>query len=144
MFCHTLWPFSVSFKNRSIHPHSKKPVGDRPGTAAFNTVYGGRNSHTGPTLSGCSLADKTLVISFNKALLRGDSLVLKPTKPATFITRRKNVTIGGILYGQEGYKAAPSRSQSENATFGGSTLYVQTNATDFCMVRIHFALRKRH
>ena len=25
-----------------IHPRSKKPVGDRLGTAAFNTVYGGK------------------------------------------------------------------------------------------------------
>ena len=39
-----------------IHPRSKKPVGDRLGTACYRTVYGGQGAYTGPTLSGCRYA----------------------------------------------------------------------------------------
>jgi hypothetical protein len=78
-------------------------------------------------------SSQQLVIEFNKTLLAGDALVLKPTKPAFFLTSRVNLTIAGVLYGQEGFKEAPSRFTSENATYGGSTLYVQTNATTFCL-----------
>lgn len=130
-----------------IHPRSKKPVGDRLGTAAFNTVYGGKEAYTGPTLAGCSLggtADTTstdaadsLIIDFNaSAGLSGDRpLKLNPIKPATALT-------GLTTYGKEGDKnyftehswaLAPSRFEAENAAFGGSTLYVQTNASLFCM-----------
>lgn len=64
-----------------IHPRSKKPVGDRLGTAAYNTVYGGKNAFTGPTLSGCSASGSTLTINFNTTLLRGDKLRLNPIFP---------------------------------------------------------------
>eukprot|EP00041_Stephanoeca_diplocostata_P018767 m.396690 g.396690 ORF g.396690 m.396690 type:complete len:756 (+) comp21114_c0_seq4:60-2327(+) len=60
-----------------IHPRDKKPVGDRLGTAAFNLVYGGKASYTGPTLSGCAVSGTTLSVSFNSSLLRGDHLVLQ-------------------------------------------------------------------
>jgi hypothetical protein len=59
-----------------IHPRWKKPVGDRLGTAAFNTVYGGTKAYTGPTLAGCAYADKKLTIEFNSSLLRGDTLAI--------------------------------------------------------------------
>ena len=57
-------------------PRSKKYVGDRLGTAAFNTVYGGKGSYTGPTLSGCSISSdsKSLIIEFNASLLAGSAL----------------------------------------------------------------------
>eukprot|EP00054_Salpingoeca_dolichothecata_P010607 m.59131 g.59131 ORF g.59131 m.59131 type:complete len:367 (+) comp19074_c0_seq1:1277-2377(+) len=61
-----------------IHPRDKKPVGDRLGTAAFNTVYGGSKAFTGPTISSCEVQGTSLVISFNSTLLRGDSVVLQP------------------------------------------------------------------
>eukprot|EP00463_Aulacantha_scolymantha_P000328 TRINITY_DN1198_c0_g1_i1.p1 TRINITY_DN1198_c0_g1~~TRINITY_DN1198_c0_g1_i1.p1 ORF type:complete len:248 (-),score=11.19 TRINITY_DN1198_c0_g1_i1:243-986(-) len=81
---------------------SKKPVGDRLGTAAFNTVYGGKDAFTGPTLAGCTLDSTTLEIQFNVTLLRKDTLKLNKIPPL----------IGNT---------------------GGSQLYVQTNASLFCM-----------
>lgn len=64
-----------------IHPRSKKPVGDRLGTAAFNTVYGGNDAYTGPTLSGCASKDNTLQIKFNTTLLAKDKLHLNKAYP---------------------------------------------------------------
>jgi hypothetical protein len=74
----------------SIHPRSKKPVGERLATAAFNTVYGGKAAFTGPTLVGCALSStagttttvssssaSTLTIQFDTTLLRGDTVVLQ-------------------------------------------------------------------
>ena len=60
-----------------IHPRSKKYVGDRLGSAAYNTVYGGKGAFTGPTLAGCALTAKTLTLKFNVSLLRGDSITLQ-------------------------------------------------------------------
>ena len=81
-----------------IHPRSKQQVGDRLGRAMLNTVYGGAQAFTGPTLSSCASAGSTLTIQFNSSLLRGDTLALQPLQRA-----------------------------------GGSQLWVQTNATLFCM-----------
>jgi sialate O-acetylesterase len=92
-----------------LHPRSKKYVGDRLGIAAFNTVYGGTNAFTGPTLEGCSLHDDGLEIFFNSALLRGDKLVIQKIPPLR------------QLPGQRGLTA------------GGSQLYVQTDSSHFCM-----------
>jgi len=87
-----------------IHPRSKKHVGDRLGMAAFNTVYGGTQAFTGPTLSSCDIASdsKTLNIAFNTSLLKGDKVTVGEFPP---------VLRGG----------------------GGSQLYVQINASLFCM-----------
>ena len=62
-----------------IHPRSKKPVGDRLGTAAYNTVYNGTGAYTGPTLAGCSLdaQARSLVIEFDTARSRSGSAPLK-------------------------------------------------------------------
>ena len=66
-----------------IHPRSKIHVGNRLGTAAYNTIYGtiygGNKAHTGPTLSGCALASgsKSLAIAFNTTLLAGDKVQVK-------------------------------------------------------------------
>ena len=77
-----------------IHPRSKKPVGDRLGRAAFNTVYGGLSSFTGPTLAGCRSFAATLEIYFNSTLLRGDSVVLQPVAPIVHLPG-KRPQIGG-------------------------------------------------
>jgi light-harvesting protein B-800-850 beta chain len=61
-----------------IHPRSKKPVGERLARGAFNSVYGGTGSITGPTLASCAVVDTTLAIEFDGGLLRGDTLVLQP------------------------------------------------------------------
>lgn len=61
-----------------IHPRDKKPLGDRLGTAAWNSVYGGSGPTTGPTLSGCTLNGESLTVTFNETLLRGDSVVVQP------------------------------------------------------------------
>lgn len=65
----------------AIHPRDKRPVGQRLGRAALNTVYGGAAAFTGPTLAGCSLDANGLTVTFNASLLRGDSLVLVPPTP---------------------------------------------------------------
>ena len=64
-----------------IHPRSKKPVGDRLGTAAYNTVYGGEGAYTGPTLSGCAAKSNVLEIKFNTTLLKKDKLRLNQAYP---------------------------------------------------------------
>ena len=161
-----------------IHPRSKKPLGDRLGTAAYNTVYGGKKGYTGPTLSGCTLSSASgntstssagdtdsLIIPFNaSAQLSGDTpLQLKPIKPgasivlsktcnnvllndttsnnltglctATLITGLKTIGKEGspVYYTEHSWARAPSRFEAESASFGGSMLYVQTNASLFCM-----------
>lgn len=93
----------------AIHPRSKKHVGDRLGTAAFNTVYGGTKAFTGPTLEGCSLRDDWLEIRFNSTLLRGDELVLQRIPP-TYKLPERHAPIAG-----------------------GSQMFVQTVKSHFCM-----------
>lgn len=89
-----------------IHPRDKKPVGDRLGQAAYNLVYGGKGALTGPTLSGCSLTDSKLTITFNASLLSGDKVLVQ--------------------------KYGKGQSGRYGVT-GGSYLDVQTNADNFCM-----------
>ena len=98
-----------------IHPRSKKHVGDRLGVAAFNTVYGGTGAFTGPTLEGCTVVEDEgwLEIRFNSTLLRGGSLVLRDFPPRLEL---------------------PKLSKDQPTMFaGGSQLYVQTEASHFCM-----------
>jgi hypothetical protein len=93
-----------------IHPRSKKAVGDRLGIAAYNLVYGGKGPYTGPTLQGCSLEGKDILeIRFNSSLMRGDTLARPKITPTIF---------------------KPDRW---HRPAGGSQLYVQINATQFCM-----------
>lgn len=92
-----------------IHPRNKKPVGDRLAQAAYNTVYGGNAIYTGPTLSSCGVSGSTMIIQFNSTLLRGDTVQVKPF-PA-FIPPSRFTPLGS----------------------GGSQLWVQTNASLFCM-----------
>lgn len=98
-----------------IHPRWKKPVGDRLGIAAFNTVYNGTGAFTGPTLSGCSYSNNALTIEFNTSLLRGDSITVgKIPPPSTTALMRANVGRGEM-------------------SSSGSQLYVQINASLFCI-----------
>jgi hypothetical protein len=89
-----------------IHPRSKKPIGERLARGAFNTVYGGTGSITGPTLSSCSTSGSTLTIEFDKTLLRGDTLVVQPFFPSV-----------------------PTRY----VTYGGTLLWALTNASTYCI-----------
>jgi sialate O-acetylesterase len=89
-----------------IHPRSKKPVGDRLARGAFNTVYGGTGSITGPTLASCAVAGSSLTIEFDKALLRGDTIVLQPAFPSV---------------------------QTRYVTYGGTLLWALTNKTTYCI-----------
>lgn len=103
-----------------IHPRSKKQVGDRLGTAAFNSAFvygggggGGKGAATGPTLAGCAVSPTTLTIKFNATLLQGDTLNLQK-------------------YGDSIY--TPYLPGYHNPSFhGGSQLWVQVNASNFCV-----------
>jgi len=119
-----------------IHPRSKKQVGDRLGTAAFNTVYGGKGSFTGPTLSSCSITSdeggsggdsggdggggggSSLIIQFNTALLAGDTLMLNPPTPVSKVPS---------------WWINATEHSAHLALTGGTLLYVQTNASNYCM-----------
>jgi len=98
-----------------IHPRWKKPVGDRLGTAAYNTVYGGAAAYTGPTLSGCSYESGSLIVTFNSTLLRGDKLKI------------------GKFPGLPPDTAAALGSTGGEMSSHGSQLYVQINASLFCI-----------
>ena len=89
-----------------IHPRSKKPVGERLARGAFNPVYGGTGSITGPTLANCSVEGAALTIEFDKSLLRGDTIVLQPAFPSV-----------------------PTRY----VTYGGTLLWALANATTYCL-----------
>jgi sialate O-acetylesterase len=89
-----------------IHPRSKKPVGERLARGAFNTVYGGTGSITGPTLSSCAVSGASLTVEFDASLLRGDTLVLQPA-----------------------YPSVPTRY----VVYGGTLLWALTNATAYCL-----------
>ena len=97
------------FRMGGIHPRSKFQVGDRLATAYYNSIAGGTGASSGPTLSTCSLDADELHISFNTTLLQGDKLKINE-------------------WGQPW--TAPVRHASPE---GGSYLYVQTNASQFCM-----------
>ena len=97
------------FRMGGIHPRSKTQVGERLATAYYNTIGGGKGAFTGPTLAGCSAAADELHITFNASLLVGDTLKINK-------------------WGQ------PYLPPARHATaWGGSYLYVQTNASQFCM-----------
>ena len=108
----------------------KKPVGDRLGIAAFNTVYGGTKAYTGPTLSGCAYAGGKLTIDFNSSLLRGDTLqigkfpgVLPPPDSSVSGSASKNAAVAQLGSGS-------GRGEMASA---GSQLYLQTDAKIFCI-----------
>ena len=104
--------FSTKSYMGSIHPRSKKPVGDRLAKAAYNLLYGGEASFTGPTLAGCALSQTELVIHFSTGMLRGDKVVLQ-------------------RYGKQSF--VPYYHGHGNPAFiGGSQLWVQTRASSFC------------
>ena len=111
-------------------------MGDRLATAYYNALLGGAGASSGPTLAGCTLqggpgsaaehsgsagsaagaaspsagpAAATLHIAFDAAMLKGDTLRVNPW---------------GQPYTPPVRHAAPE---------GGSYLYVQTNASQFCM-----------
>ena len=89
-----------------IHPRSKKPVGERLARGAFNTVYAGTGSITGPTLASCAATADSLTIEFNTTMLRGDTLVLQPAFPTV---------------------------KTRYVTYGGTLLWALTNASLYCM-----------
>ena len=100
---------------------------DADATGGFVCTDGGTKAYTGPTLSGCTYADKKLTIEFNVSLLRGDSLV-----------------IGKIPAVGPGNTWQPPKELADSARLGsgsgkgemaseGSQLYVQTDAKMFCI-----------
>ena len=66
----------------SLHPRLKYPVGRRLALGLVATAYGGSNTVTGPTISGCTFdnASHTILIHFNKTLLKSDAVVITRTQ----------------------------------------------------------------
>lgn len=94
-----------------IHPRDKKPVGERLARGALVAAYGATGAATGPTLAGCSVSadGSSLTVRFNATLMRGDTLALQPIPPWQ-----------------------PASRDYPMGT-GGSQLWIQTNASLFCM-----------
>ena len=95
----------TSYMMSGIHPRSKKLVGDRLARAALNTVYGGAAAYTGPTLASCALA----AAGAASLTVNFDSSLLR----------------GDTLVLQRVPPLTPAG--------GGSQLWVQTNASLFCL-----------
>jgi sialate O-acetylesterase len=116
-----------------IHPRSKKPVGERLARGAFNTVYGGTGSITGPTLASCAVAGAALTVNFDAALLRGDTIVLQPAFPQV---KTRYLTNGGTLLwalaNATTYCIEPQCVV--NATTGGCAMAGRSLLGDFCPV----------
>eukprot|EP01060_Flectonema_neradi_P032102 TRINITY_DN5040_c0_g2_i2.p1 TRINITY_DN5040_c0_g2~~TRINITY_DN5040_c0_g2_i2.p1 ORF type:complete len:610 (+),score=126.46 TRINITY_DN5040_c0_g2_i2:77-1906(+) len=66
----------TNFYMGAIHSRDKKPLGDRLAQAAYGSVYGGTVPVRGPVLSGCSLSNGKLTITFNKTLLGSQSVIV--------------------------------------------------------------------
>lgn len=74
-----LWPSTPGLMS-SVHPRTKKYVGDRLAAAAwYGDAYGHMDKPAvGPVLSGCTLSGSTITLTFNTTLLRGETVVMKP------------------------------------------------------------------
>ena len=66
----------------SLHPRLKYPVGRRLALGLVATAYGGSNTVTGPTISGCTFDNVSHSISlhFNKTLLKSDAVAITRTQ----------------------------------------------------------------
>lgn len=71
---------ATNFYMGPIHPRDKKPVGDRLAMAAVSVAYGKGTAFTGPTLSGCHVANGKIIVEFNRSLLGSDHLLVKDYK----------------------------------------------------------------
>ena len=59
----------------SVHPRTKKYVGDRLAAAAWVVAYGhDEKPATGPVLAGCRLEGNKLILSYNTSLLKDDTV----------------------------------------------------------------------
>lgn len=67
----------TKFYMGGIHPRLKKPIGDRLAAAANGVVYGGSGAVSGPTISGCSVEDNGLVVTFDKDMMKGGKLLVQ-------------------------------------------------------------------
>jgi hypothetical protein len=83
-----------------IHARPKRLVAERLAAGAFNSVYGGAGALSGPVISGCLMhADgKSVELSFNKALLKGDSVSVQPyNKSISMLASAMQVYTNGTL-----------------------------------------------
>jgi len=60
-----------------LHPRAKRQVGERLAAAAAAHLYGVKRAAAGPTLSGCAVRGRRLVLRFNSSLLRGERVALR-------------------------------------------------------------------
>lgn len=61
----------------SVHPRTKKHVGDRLAAGAWKQSYGGTDAGVGPVVSGCTVKGNTIVLHFNTTLLASDQVLFK-------------------------------------------------------------------
>ena len=62
----------------SIHPRNKRRLGGRLARAALAVVHADEHvAYTGPVLAGCAVEGRTLTLTFDGSLLRGETLHFK-------------------------------------------------------------------
>ena len=62
----------------SIHPRNKRRLGGRLARAALAVVHADEHvAYTGPVLAGCAVKGRTLTLTFDGSLLRGETLHFK-------------------------------------------------------------------
>jgi len=76
-----------------LHPRLKHPVGHRLAIGAMATAYESLNDYAQATISGCQLAEKSLIIAFNKTDLRGAKLSVSAYNRATPIRSALSVFV---------------------------------------------------
>lgn len=85
------------FMGPGIHPRLKKPVGQRLAVGAMGVAYGGNESVSGPTISGCALSGNKLVVKFNKDLLKGSKLMVQNYNKSSPHRSAFSVFVNGTL-----------------------------------------------
>lgn len=95
-----------------IHPRSKKPVGDRLAKAAFNTVYGGKQAYTGPTIAGCALGSDAaeLTIKFDATLLAGSKVEVQE------YNRSLNMSYLEVMTDASAFCVEPQHANTSNSS----------------------------
>ena len=92
-----------------IHPRVKKPLGKRLAQAAWSLVYGNDDvAWTGPVVSGCTVSDEEIVVTFNETFLKGDTIVVSN------YSKEHHASAAFVLVGEEFPENAAANYLYEN------------------------------